>query len=176
MEEVAMSTVDLQICHESNSKDISAEIINLHDKISQQVKSILPKIMRIGELLVEQKQKLPHGQFTKWVEENLPFTIRTAQNYMKVFFNKERLKNENISLLSDCYNILKLPQEQFKETGEEDEKKVFITISVYEEHKDLFKDVLDIAKQLLNTESNSAAIMYIMYDWGSSAATELIQE
>ena len=35
--------------------------------------------------------------------------------------------------------------------------------------------ILEIAKQMLNTESNSIAIMYILYDWGSSAPQELIQ-
>jgi len=165
----------LQRYNASNERSCAEEINNLHDEIRQQVESIIPKIMRIGELLVEQKQKMQHGQFTQWATDNLPFSMRTAQNYMKVFLNKEQLKNENVSLLSDAYNILKLPRDPLKETGGEDEKRYFITISVYEEHKELFKDVLDIAKETLNTESNSAAIMYIMYDWGLSAATELIQ-
>jgi hypothetical protein len=159
-----------------DGKNCVEEIINLHNEVRAHAETMIQKAIRIGELLVEQKQKMQHGRFTQWVTENLPFSIRSAQNYMRVFINKDKIENENISLLSDAYNILKLPRDPLKETGGENEKRYFITISVYEEHKELFKDVLDIAKEMLNTESNSAAIMYIMYDWGSSATTELIQE
>ena len=164
-----MTSVNLEVGRMTNEIDCVDEICRLHREIFQQAETMLQNIMQIGGLLVQRKQKLPHGQFTKWVEENLPFTTRTAQNYMKVFRNKEQLKNENVSVLSDAYNILKLPRGPLKETGDESEKRYFITISVDEEHKELFKDVLDIAKQQLNTDSNSAAIMYIMYDWGISA-------
>jgi hypothetical protein len=136
----------------------------------------LQKAIRIGELLTIQKRNLGHGKFTPWIKENLPFTSRTAQNYRNIYLHREKLKSENVSGLAKAYDILKRPRIQFKETGDEDEKRYFITISVYEEHKELFKDVLDIAKEMLNTESNSAALMYIMYDWGSSVTTELIQE
>jgi len=126
---------------------------------------MLVKVLRIGDLLVQQKQKLPHGHFTKWIEENLPFTTRTAQNYMKVFLNKEHLKNENISLLSDAYNILKLPRGQFNETGDEEEKRYFFTISIFSEEKEVLEIAIDLAKTLYETESNSKAIYRICYEW-----------
>jgi hypothetical protein len=173
MEGVAMSSADLQICDESNNKDCTEEIINLHDEISQQVKSILPKIMRIGELLVEQKQKMQHGQFTQWVTDNLPFSVRTAQNYMKVFLNKEQLKNENVSLLSDAYNILKLPRGQFNEKEDKDEKKYFFTISIFSEEKEVLEIAVDLAKKLYETESNSKAIYQICYEWISWMLEEI---
>ena len=171
-----MASANLEILDATNETDCVDEISRLHREIFQQAESMLVKVLRIGELLLTQKQRIGHGQFAKWVGENLPFTVRTAQNYMKVFRNKDKIKNENVSLLSDAYNILKLPRDQLKETADEDEKRYFITISVYEEHKELFEDVLDIAKELLNTESNSIAIMYILYDWGISATTEPIKE
>jgi hypothetical protein len=158
----------LQRYNAPNERSCAEEITRLHNEIRQHAETMLLKAYRIGELLVEQKQKMQHGQFTQWVTDHWPFSVRTAQNYMKVFLNKDQLKNENVSLLSDAYNILKLPRDTLKEAGDEDEKRYFITISVHEEHKELFKDVLDIAKQQLNTESNSIAIMYIMYDWGMS--------
>jgi hypothetical protein len=167
-----MTSANLEILDATNETDCVDEICRLHGEIFQQAEAMLVKVLRVGELLVQQKQKLPHGQFTKWVEENLPFTTRTAQNYMKVFRNKEQLKNENVSVLSDAYNILKLKRDPLTAVGDEDEKRYFITISIHEEHKELFKDVLEIAKEILNTKSNSAAIMYILYDWGISAIPE----
>ena len=55
------------------------EIAKLHDEIYGAFKTTLEKAIRIGELLTEQKQNLKHGEFTSWVENNLPFTERTAQ-------------------------------------------------------------------------------------------------
>ncbi len=57
----------LQRYNASNERSYAEKINNLHDQIRQQVESIIPKIIRIGELLVEQKQKMQHGQFTQWV-------------------------------------------------------------------------------------------------------------
>jgi hypothetical protein len=172
MEGIDMTSTNLEILNATNETDCVDEISKLHSEIRQHAETMLMKAIRIGELLVEQKQKMQHGQFTKWATDNLPFCVRTAQNYMKVFRNNKQFKSENVSVLSDAYNILKLPRDPLTEAGDEDEKRYFITISVHEEHKELFKDVLDIAKELLNTESNSTAIMYIMYNWGISATPE----
>ena len=85
------------------------EIITLHNEIDGQCRVILQKAVRIGELLTEQKAKLPHGEFTPWIETNLPFTVRTAQNYMKVYRERDTLKSENVSLLTEGYRLLQGP-------------------------------------------------------------------
>jgi hypothetical protein len=158
-----MSSANLQIRHESNSTDIRMEIINLHDEIRQHAESMLIKAIRIGELLVEQKHKMQHGQFTQWITDNLPFSVRSAQNYMKVFINRKQLKNENVSLLSDAYNILKLPRPQFNES--EDGKKAFITISLDKIQIEALESAIELARELLGTRSPSESIYYIVYDW-----------
>ena len=97
----------------------------------------------------------------------MPFTSRTAQNYRNIHRHREKLKSENVSGLSEAYNILKIQRIQFKETEDEDEKKYFITISLYKEEKEVIKDALDLAKKLYETESNSKAIYQICYEWVS---------
>jgi hypothetical protein len=44
-------------------------------------KDALPKAIRIGELLVEQKAKIPHGGWLPWLEENFPYSESTAQKW-----------------------------------------------------------------------------------------------
>ena len=61
------------------------EISKLHGEIYGAFKTSLEKAIRIGELLTEQKQNLRHGEFTSWVENNLPFSDRTAQIYMRLY-------------------------------------------------------------------------------------------
>jgi hypothetical protein len=158
-------TIDPEIRQSSHEKGCIEEIAHLHDEIYQQTMAILPKIMRVGELLVIQKQKLPHGYFNSWINENLPFSSRTAQNYMRVFRHKEQIENENISLLSDAYNILKIRRKKPEETGDGEEKRYFITFSLYKEEVEALQEALDKAKDQLRSDSNSKAISHIAYEW-----------
>jgi hypothetical protein len=86
------------------------EIWNLHGLFIESLKKSLEHAMRIGELLVEQKSELPHGLFGAWIDSNMPFSIRTAQNYMKVYRERDRLKSATVSHLTEAYNILGEPK------------------------------------------------------------------
>jgi len=88
-------------------KNRITEICELHNEIYE---SILDKGIRIGQLLSEQKTSLKHGEFIPWVKANLPFTERTAQFYMKIYTNRERIKNENVSHLTEAYKLLEAPK------------------------------------------------------------------
>lgn len=82
------------------------EITVLHNQIGNHIMQTFTKVIRIGELLTIQKNTLPHGQFTKWIEKNLPFTDRTARNYMRVYQERDRLKSETVSDLTGAYRLL----------------------------------------------------------------------
>ncbi len=82
------------------------EMRRLHGDILNSLKMSLEKGIRIGELLAEQKDALKHGEFTKWVNDNLPFTDRTARNYMRLFNEQDRLKTESVSVLTEAYQTL----------------------------------------------------------------------
>ena len=148
-----------------NPTKCAQEINALHDKMRRHADAMLQKATRIGELLSQMKEKLPHGQFANWLTENVSFSARTAQNYMRIYCNKELIKNENVSLLSDAYNILKLPRVKLRQTGEGEEKRYLKTFSLYSEEKEVLEDALNEAKEMLETDSDSEAIYHISYDW-----------
>lgn len=83
------------------------EIVDLHNEISGFLKMSLEKAIRIGELLIEQKASLQHGQFGQWLRDNLPFSDRTARNYMGFYNNKNLLKTENVSDLAGAHKLLR---------------------------------------------------------------------
>jgi hypothetical protein len=87
------------------------EIGKLHSEIIGHLKTSLAKAVRIGELLTEQKGSLKHGQFTPWIESNLPFTDRTAQNYMRCYRERDRLKTETVSDLKSAYRVLSVSKQ-----------------------------------------------------------------
>jgi hypothetical protein len=70
----------------------------------------LEKAIRIGELLANIKSELVHGQWLFWLEQNLSFSDRTARNYVRCFEQRDRLKSETISNLTDAYNLLGEPK------------------------------------------------------------------
>ena len=82
------------------------EITVLQAEVERDLRQTLQKVFRIGELLTEQKGNLKHGEFTKWVEDNLPSTDRTARNYMRAYKNRDKLKTENVSDLGATYRLM----------------------------------------------------------------------
>jgi hypothetical protein len=82
------------------------EIVSLHQEIVGHLRQSLEKAIRIGELLTEQKGSLKHGEFTPWLETNIPFTDRTARNYMRLYRERDRIKTESVSDLNDAYRLI----------------------------------------------------------------------
>lgn len=83
-----------------------SEIITLHGEILTAARKTLSKAIRIGELLACQKKKLTHGRWLDFVLSELPFSERTAQNYMRVFARRARLKSANVADLGKAYRLL----------------------------------------------------------------------
>ena len=70
-------------------------IKSLHENIENSLDQVLEDCNKIGLLLLEEKEKLKHGQFTKWIEENekdIGFGERQAQRYMRIAKNYHLLK------------------------------------------------------------------------------------
>ncbi|NQT03272.1 MAG: DUF3102 domain-containing protein [Planctomycetes bacterium] len=88
-------------------KSRKEEIISLHNEISGFLKVSLDKAIRIGELLIEQKAGLKHGEFGRWIATNLPFTDRTARSYMNCYRRRHQLKTESVSDLTGAYKLLR---------------------------------------------------------------------
>ena len=86
------------------------EIVTLHQEIIGHLKQSLEKAIRIGQLLSEQKESLKHGQFTPWLKGNVPFSDRTARNYMRLWHERDRIKTESVSDLSSAYVLLTEPK------------------------------------------------------------------
>jgi hypothetical protein len=82
------------------------QIKKLHGSILHAARTSLNSAIRIGELLDQIRLNIPHGQWLPWIQKNLPFSERTAQNYIRCFAQKDRLKNANVADLSGAYLLL----------------------------------------------------------------------
>ena len=107
-ESVEQQYIDNNNCED---QDMAYRINKLHRSLLNTVKMTIEKADQIGELLVQQKKILEYGNFTKWIEGNLEFSVKTAQNYMRIYNNRDIIKNENVSCLSEAYKLLVEPKD-----------------------------------------------------------------
>ncbi|WCL51480.1 DUF3102 domain-containing protein [Leptospira sp. GIMC2001] len=130
-------------------KDIDPDIskaIALHESIAINLKNAVRTAISLGELLAGKKSNLPHGQFTNWVETNLPFTMRTAQRYMSLYDFREKLNTTGLSLLEDAYKYIADQKEQ-KELPGESPKLLYqrwkMGGSISKKEREIVKDLLE---------------------------------
>ena len=69
--------------------NLAARIKAAHEALTG--KNVVPRAVQAGEWLKEAKAKLDHGQWQDWLEKNCDLKERTAQRYMKLADNKEKL-------------------------------------------------------------------------------------
>ncbi len=86
---------------------IITEINRLHGIAISSVQSAMDAACRIGELLLVEKATLPHGEWGPWVKTNLPFGVRQAQNYTRVF--KHQPKTKSSAHLTEAILALAVP-------------------------------------------------------------------
>jgi Protein of unknown function (DUF3102) len=102
---------------EKDEQSLIAEIKKLHSELQGLATGAFDRVIRIGELLLSVKSALGHGRWLLWLESNVSFSERTAQNYMRVFQNQARLKSANIADLARAYLELEVDKssDQLKE-------------------------------------------------------------
>ena len=61
----------------------------------------------MGKLLCHIKSLLKDGEFHKWCRKTLPFSIRTAQNYMLLHLHYPELLRKGVSSISEGYAAIK---------------------------------------------------------------------
>jgi hypothetical protein len=79
---------------ESNTlEDLAARINAEHRACEAAAASAVEHAIRAGEMLLEVKQSLKHGEWLPWLEANFEGTARTAQVYMQLHSRRGELAN-----------------------------------------------------------------------------------
>jgi hypothetical protein len=73
--------------------DLANEIRQEHEAFERNARSAIAHAVRVGELLLETKERLPHGGWGGWVRTSLPFGDRQAQKYMRLAEHAATLPN-----------------------------------------------------------------------------------
>jgi len=73
---------------------LAAEILAEHEGIVRSLKRGLDHAIAAGELLIEAKALLKHGQWLPWLADHCAISERTARLYMRLAKNKVRLEGQ----------------------------------------------------------------------------------
>ena len=74
--------------------DLAARIRAEHEAVSHALKESVRHAITAGELLIEAKEQLDHGQWLPWLRDHCTISERTAQLYMRVAKNREEIENQ----------------------------------------------------------------------------------
>lgn len=88
----------------------SKKIRDLEVKIIQCKANIAENILEIGDMLIEAKALLAHGEFLPWLESHVGFSDRTARNFMQAARAFPAEKRKAISNLTST-NIILIAQQ-----------------------------------------------------------------
>ena len=90
---------------------IAIELNKLHELAIGTARQAVDYAKQAGELLLQVKAQLPHGEFGRWRENNTALTERTCQRYMAVAMGKEVSirtlagKPDTVSVLTDDASV-----------------------------------------------------------------------
>ena len=93
---------------------LSKELNELHKNIEGKLRSTVQNAIRVGELLTQAKDDLPHGEFLPWIEKNCIFKRITAFNYMRVYEYKSKCLT--VEHLPEAYRLVAKLESAKKQT------------------------------------------------------------
>lgn len=71
---------------------LASQINEEHRAFRQAFRATYRSALKTGDLLNEAKAAAGHGNWAAWVEENCEFSMRTAQDYMRLANNREQVE------------------------------------------------------------------------------------
>jgi hypothetical protein len=98
----------------SNSlADLAARINAEHEAAGGALKRSLQHAIAAGELLLEAKAQIKHGQWLPWLKEHCQISERTARLYMRVAKNKTEIGNVADLTVRGAVALLASPLDSF---------------------------------------------------------------
>ena len=82
---------------------LASEINSEHENCNIAILDGLQHAIKAGELLLQAKELVNHGEWLPWLKSNVTFSERTAQNYMRVFQRKNEILEKSATVADLSY-------------------------------------------------------------------------
>lgn len=116
---------------------------------------IVGNVFELGKILVETKEQLGHGNFTKWIKDSrVNMTQNCANRYMRIyktFKNVHTMHNLSDLSLNNLYDLTQLPQEDREQMMDSSTTSKEL-IKKLKEYKKQQKEEKDKEQQVKNIE------------------------
>ena len=86
--------------------DLASKIHELHTAAQAHAETAIKHAAEAGKLLLDLKQRLPHGQFSAYVSKNMSISIRQCQRYMSAARGKSKQVLSDMIVKSDTMSHL----------------------------------------------------------------------
>ncbi|EKS06927.1 hypothetical protein [Leptospira santarosai] len=111
-----------------NIDPIADKIIVLYDGALNDFSNGVRKFILMGELLIEQKQKLPHGSFEIWLKENIldkreDMSRASIGRYMQIAKGKELIPNPDKTSLTEALELIHIKEINLNPSSSSEQKK-----------------------------------------------------
>src|SRR4029077_15336972 len=80
------------IARSNSLVDLAAKVKAEHTAVDAALKESVAHAIKAGELLIEAKALLKHGQWLPWLAEHCSISDRSAQLYMRIAKNREMVE------------------------------------------------------------------------------------
>jgi hypothetical protein len=86
----------------SNSlADLAARVRHEHEAAADAIKRGAAHAMHAGDFLIEAKEQLQHGQWLPWLKDHCAISERTAQLYMRLARDREKIEAAKSATVAD---------------------------------------------------------------------------
>jgi len=77
------------------------ELAELLEQYAKGKQVELYAVIRIGEILIEQKESMQHGEWLPWLDAHYQYSDRTAEKWMYIAEHQDLLEIDNIKFIGD---------------------------------------------------------------------------
>ncbi len=93
-----MSAPNQELIGSNSLPDLAARIRAEHEATATAMKGAVEHAIAAGELLLQAKGQLKHGQWLPWLEQNCEISERSAQRYMRLAENREQIEAKSATV------------------------------------------------------------------------------
>jgi len=88
------------------TQQMRAELNAAWGRFEEYGRKRLAQAQTIGAMLSEQKRKVGHGHWEKWVKENCPFGTERAADFIRVYLHRDELKSGHLAGFEEALRYL----------------------------------------------------------------------
>lgn len=103
---------------------LESELADKIEKLADRLHAAVLLALSAGDDLIEAKSRLSHGEWGPWLRDHFPLSERTAQDWMRLARNPQRLRISEAGSMREALAMLAPPREEPPSEPAEDDREM----------------------------------------------------